>query len=76
MAAGEFKVHVFRNDRGLIALTGDAEGTSLPRVDGPWHFVRTVSLSGNTGDERHALDLIGLYGFCCLDEHPEGAEDL
>lgn len=72
LANSNCAVYVFRNDSGLLALTGDPEGSSLPQVDGPWHFVKTASLRGDRDDERHALNLIGLYGFCCFSEHPGG----
>lgn len=72
MAGDNFAVYVFRNDTGLLALVGDTEGTSLPRVDGPWRFVKASSLRPDSDDERHAIDLIKLYGFCCFDDHPHG----
>lgn len=43
----------------------------LPRLDGPWTFVKAGALGDETADERHAVQLIGIYGFCCFDEHPD-----
>jgi hypothetical protein len=52
----------------MLALTGDVGGSSLPPLDGPWHFIKTATLGRDNDDERHAVGLIGQYGFCCFDE--------
>jgi hypothetical protein len=68
MSIDEFTVWVFRNASGLLALVPEAEGVALPPAEGPWAFVHEAKLSGKTRDERHALALIDIHGFCCFDE--------
>ncbi|MDB5577562.1 MAG: hypothetical protein JWR80_2738 [Bradyrhizobium sp.] len=62
------QVWIFRSRSGMLALTVDATGASLPPVDGSWRQLKEVTLAGADRDELEAIDLIREFGFCCFDE--------
>lgn len=62
------KVWIFSDGKGVLALTDDASGKSLPPVEGGWRQLKKVTLAGADQDDLEAQVLIQELGFCCFDE--------
>jgi hypothetical protein len=60
------KVWCFKSGGELWALTDEGDGSKLPTHLGPWNLHLEVDLSGDSADEREAIRLIELHGFCCF----------